>query len=431
MRGLFGTLAGISQEKSNTTYGEIDLWNDLFRGRATVSGVAITWKRALEVTTALRCASIIAEGICSVPFKLYQRVEKNGNAQRREARDHPLWTLIHAGPNDWQTSYEFRETIGLHLALCGNAYVFKNRVRGQIVELIPFVPSDVVVERAADWTLTYRVNGPDGTQQVFPDEAIWHVRGRSWNSWMGLETIHLAREALGLAIATEESHARMHDKGVRPSGVLSVEGTLDEAQFLKWRKWVDAYYAGRENAGKALILDRAAKWQSQQMSGVDAQHIQTRGFQIEEICRAFGVLPIMVGYTGDKSATYASAEQMFLAHVVHSIRPWHRRIEQSADKFLLTSDDIRKGFYTGFVDAELLRGDAKTRAEYNKIALGGSGNPGWLSPNDVRAFDELEPRDGLDHIYAPTNSGPIGADGVPMVPKKEAPGNVGNPAPQD
>jgi len=422
MRGLFGSLSGAlggAPEAKETDYGSIELWRDLFGGPVSHSGVAVNWKRALEVSTGLRCATILAEAICSVPFKLYQRVERDGRIRRVEARDHPLWDLLATGPNDWQTSYEFREQIGLHLALCGNAFVFLNWVRGRIVEMIPFEPGHVTVEQKPDWSIEYRVTPPGMPQQTFPAGVIWHLRGRSWNGFLGLEPIRLLREAFGLALATEESHGRMHSNAVRPSGVLSVEGELTEKQFLNWRRWIDAYYAGREHVGKALLLDRNAKWQSQQMSGVDAQHLQTRGFEVEEICRGFGVLPIMVGYTGDKNSTYASAEQMFLAHQVHTARPLQRRVEGSADKWLLTPAERKAGFYTGFVDGEILRGDAKSRAEYNKIALGGAGNPGWLSPNDIRGHDELEPVPGGDHIYAPVNSGPIGEDGVPVAAAKQ------------
>lgn len=428
MRGLLGAM--FAERKLDERVGSVEeMWRDLYGGRISRSGISVSWEKALQVTTALRCAAIIAEAICSIPFKVYRRVEQGNQVVRAEARDHPLFDLLTTAPNDWQTSFEFRETIGLHLALCGNAYVFKNRVRGALRELIPFEPKDVTVIRERDWSVRYRVIGRDGSQQEFTQEAIWHLRGRSWNSYMGLETIALAREALGLALATEESHARMHDRAVRPSGLVTIDAQLTDAQFTRWRNWIDAYYSGPENVGKALILDRAAKWQSLQLTGVDAQHLQTRGFQIEEVCRAMGVLPIMVGYTGDKNATFASSEQMFLAHHQHTARPWHRRIEASTDRWCLTQEERRAGFYTGFVDTELLRGDHKARAEYNKISLGGGGNPGWRTPNEVRGDEELPPYLGGDHLYVPAALGPMNADGVPTLPARPVAG-AADPAPE-
>lgn len=435
MLGIFGSLAHSVESKGlsggpGTNYGPAEeLWAGLFGSAPSSAGISITWKRALEVTTALRCASIWAEAICSVPLKLYQK-EKDGNGRtkRVERDDHALSDLFYTGPNDWQTGFEFRETIGFHLALCGNAYVFLNKVRGQIVEMIPFEPGSVTVEQAPDWSLTYRVTAPNREQQTFPASSIWHLRGRSWNSWTGLEAINLAREALGLALATEIAHGRLHDNAARPAGILSVEGSLTEEQFKFYRKWIDANYRGIGKTGRTLITDRAAKWQSQQMTGVDAQHLQTRGFQIEEICRAFNVLPIMAGYTGDKGSTYASAEQMFLAHATHTVRPLHRRVEASASKWLLTPQERNKGLYFGFVDTELLRGDAKTRAEYYKMGI----NDGWLVRNDARGFEDMEPIDGLDMPLMPLNTAVVGKDGLPVAPPSPAkPADPGAPEPTE
>lgn len=385
-------------------------WEEFFGGAGTASatGIRITWQKALQVTTALCCASIIAEGICSIPFKLYRKEGKS----RVEARDHPLWDVIHASPNEWQTSFEFRETLGLHLALCGNAFVFVNRVRGNVRELIPLEPGHVSVERKPDWTLEYTVSFPDGSTHVMPSGMIWHLRSRSWDSYRGLETIALARDALGLSLAIENSQAKMHKDGVRPSGVLSLEQSLDDTQFAKYRKLIDLQYSGRLNAGKPMILDKGAKWMQLAMSGVDAETLATRGFQIEEVARAMRVLPIMIGYSGDKSMTYASAEQMFIQHHRSTTRVWHRRIEQSADKWLLKNSERAAGYYTGFVDNELLRGDTKVRGEFYRLLW----MIGAVTGNEIRRMEEMDDLPGLDRPWAPLNSAPIDEDGRPMVP---------------
>ncbi|GAB4071748.1 phage portal protein [Ancylobacter sonchi] len=422
MRGILSTLFG-AEQKDNSSYGSAeDVWRDLFGGHQSQSGVSVTWKRALEVTTALRCATIIAEGICSVPFKVYRKVSVDNRVERQEDQAHALTDIMSTEPNEWQSGFEFRETIGLHLALCQNAYVFVNRVRGDVAELIPFEPGRVEVTQNSDWTLSYAVTAPDGARQVFPAGAIWHIKARAWNGYMGLETLRLAREALGLAISTEASHARMHVNGARPSGVLSVEGPLEEAQLKVYRKWIEAHYSGVRNTGRTLILDRAAKWQTQQMSGVDAQHLQTRGFQIEEVCRAMGVLPIMVGYTGDKNATFASSEQLFLAHVTYTVRPWHRRLESSADRWLLTKKERQAGRYMGFVDTELLRGDHKARSEFYKSGIEG----GWLLRSDARRFEDLPYVAGIDRPIMPANFAVVREDGVPIMPAKVQTGGPTN-----
>lgn len=380
----FARLFGREAKSGNAT---LELFREIFGGTPANSGKSVTVKTALEVTTVLACVSRIADGVATVPLKVYRKDGPSG--RRREATDHPLYDLLHDAPNEWQDSLQFRETLVFHTALCGNAFVYVNRVRGRIVELIPFEPGQVRVTRADDYSLSYEVTAPSGETETFPAAAIWHIRGPSWNSWMGLETVKLAREAIGLALATEEAHARLHRNGARPGGLYSVEGPLEETQYQRLRAWVEKNYAGGENAWRPMVLDRGAKWTPLGMTGVDAQHLETRRHQIEEICRAFGVMPIMVGFT-DKTATYASAEQMFLAHAVHTVRPWHRRFEASIRRNLLTSEERAEGFYPKFVDTELLRGAAKDRAEFYARALGAGGAPAWMEVNEVRAFEDMD-----------------------------------------
>ena len=416
MSGLFGLFSGGMERKAaaSSTYGHADMvWNALFGHQPASSGVTITWRQALEVTTALRCAAVIAEGVCSVPFKLYRRTKDDKGRVREEARDHPLYDLLATEPNDWMTGFELRETLAMHVVFCGNAYALLNRVQGKVAEIIPYEPGQVSVERQADWSLVYRATGPDGVQQRLEPGQIWHLRGRSWNGYTGLETIQLARETLGLAVAIEQGQGASHKNGVRPSGLLTTASVMDADKFKLWRTLIDKQFAGRLNDGKAMILDGDAKWTPIQLTAADAQTIETRRFQIERICEAFGVLPIMVG-AGDKTASYASSEQMFLQHLVHTVRPWHRRFEQSADRWLLTKKERQAGYYFGFVDTELLRGDHKARAEYYRARWG----MGSLTGNEIRAFEDEPPLDGLDRPWGPMNTAPIGEDGRPILPPK-------------
>lgn len=424
MRGLFGALAGQIEGKADggTVFGSIEeMWRGLFGSYSSRSGETVSWQKSLEVTTILACVRRIAEGNATVPLKVYRKVD----GQRQEATGHPLFDLLATAPNDWQNSLEFRETLSVHAALAGNAYVFKNWVQDRIVELLPLDPGSVTVDQDEDYRLQYRVTGRDGSVRLMSSREIWHIRGTSWDSIRGLDVVKLAREAIGLALATEHTHAEFHANGVRPSGIVSVEGTLDDKQLVKLAAWVKANFAGVAKTGRVLTVDRKADFKPIQMTGVDSQHLETRNHQIEELCRALGVLPIMVGHY-DKAATYASVEQMLLAHLIHTVRPNHRRLEYSMDHQLLTQDERRAGYYTGFTDAEFLRAAAKDRAEFYKVALGGGGNPGWLRPNDVRSFEDLSPETGGDHLYAPIALGPIGPDGRPQGPDTAAPSPKGS-----
>jgi HK97 family phage portal protein len=385
------------RRKSAITLSDLAL--DLF-GRSSKSGASVNWQTALQVTTVLACARVIAEGLAQVPLKLFR--ESPDGRTRLPAKDHPMYYRLHRQPNRWQTSFEFRETMGLHLALTGNAYSYKNpgttRYAG---ELIQFEPQHVTTKRGTNGELTYDVGNPvNGSTQTFSADEIWHVRGPSWNGYLGLEAVRLAREAIGLAISTEESHANLHKRGVQTAGVYSVEGTLNPEQYRALNDWIAKYRSGGERAGAAMILDRAAKWISQAMSGVDAQHLETRRFQIEEICRALRVMPIMVGYS-DKASTYASAEQMFLAHVVHTLAPWYERIEQSICASLLTEADERDGVYAKFVIAGLMRGSLKD----TKDMILGYVNGGIFTPNEGRELLERNPDTdpASDRLRIPAN----------------------------
>lgn len=377
-------------------YSSLDLFREIYGGRTTKSGVTVNWSNALEVTTVLGCLRVISEGIAQVPWKLYR--DKSGVAGEL-ATNHPLYRVIHRKPNRWQTSFEFRETIAFHAALMGNAYVFVGRVGSarEVRELVPLEPQFVTMERRDDGSILYHYSPVTGQRVTFSADAIWHIKGPSWNGYSGLEAFKLVREAIALAISAESAHAEMHHNGARIGGMYSVDSVLSPEKYNFISAWLDKYAMGGERAGKPMILDMGAKWHAQQMTGVDAQHLETRKHQIEEICRGFRVMPIMVGFS-DKAATYASSEQMFIAHVVHTLMPWYERIEQSADTSLLTEQEQNEGYYTKFTPNALMRGAAADRAQYYIAALGNTQQPGWMVRNEVRALEELPPVDGGDEF---------------------------------
>lgn len=367
----------------------LDLFRLLHGSMATKSGASVSHKTALEVSAVLACARVIAEGIAQVPFKVYQEVD----GKKVPATAHPLYRVLHRKPNGWMTSFEMRETMAMHCVLTGDAIAFANRLRGDVYEIIPITPGCVTWEQLDNYRIVYKVTAPNGKTQEFPQEAIWHWRGPSWDGVCGLDVVRLAREAIGLAMSTEESHARMQRNGAAIGGVYSVEGKLDPKQYEDLRGWLAKNFDGIENVGKTKLLDRSAKFNPSSMTGIDAQLLETRKHQIEEICRSMRVMPIMVGYS-DKAATYASAEQMFLAHVVHTLSPWYERIEQAAECQLLSDKEADEGYFVKFNAAGLMRGSHKDRSEYFAKALGSGGAPAWMTQDEVRALEELNPMGG-------------------------------------
>lgn len=354
------------------------------------SGAPVNWSTALQVTTVLTCARVIAEGCSQVPFKLFQ-----GGAERREALDHPLHDLLYRRPNPWQTAFEFRETMVFHLVLTGNAYVRKLRVGSarQIGSLELCDPQRTRVLIQQDGTLRYFYTPLQGGELEIDAADMWHVRGPSWNTYLGLDVVKLAAEAIGLSIATEAAHADLHRNGARISGFYSFDGNITEEQHAKLDGWLAKYSQGGERAGKPGILDRGAKFQNMTMTGVDAEHLATRKYQSEEICRAMRVMPIMAGIPGAAGA-YDNGESMFIAHVVHTLMPWYERIEHSADVNLLTFQDRAAGFYTKFNPNALMRGSSEARGKYFAQALGAGGQRPWMKQDEVRASEELSPYGG-------------------------------------
>lgn len=393
-KGVWSALQGKNISSSR------ELLDYLQAGNVSRSGVNVSWQTALQVTTVLACTRKLADGVSQVPWRVYQDDGSGKSVQNA----HPLHKLIYRRPSPYATAYELRETMMLHLALTGNAYVWKGMVgRNRELRALELIhPSRVTIVRKDGELDRYTVRADDGTSRDFRPEEIWHVRGPSWDGVAGMDFTKLARDAIGLSMATEQTQAELNANGSRVSGLLSMDGKLSKEQFQFLGEWLDKHTVGGERAQKPLILDHGSKFTPFQMTGVDAQHLETRKHQIEEICRAFGVMPIMIGHA-DKTATYASAEQMFLAHVIHTLMPWYERLEQSADVNLLTEQEREQGFYTKFTPNALMRGAARDRAEFYARALGSGGHgTAWMVPNEIRGLEELDPIPGGDEL----NTGP-------------------------
>lgn len=370
-------------------------------GNPVKSGQTVNYMTALQVAAVLAVCQVRCNGVAQVPWEV-RRARPDGRGSDA-ATKHALYRLLHRKPNDYQTSFEFRQTVELHLTLARNAFVFISRgAGGRILELIPLEPGRVSVTRHQDLSLTYTVNAEEGGgTKNLAAEHIWHLKGLSWNGWIGMEAVKLARESIGLSLALEEAHSRLHANAAQPSGTFSVEGKLNDDQHNKLAGWIKKH-AAAENKGSPLVLDNGAKWLSQQMSGVDAQHIETRKHQVLEICRMGNVQPIMI-HAVDKP-TYGSAEQTFNAHHVHCLAPEYEMIEQSADVYLLGDKDMDDGYYVAFNPRGMLRGSMKDQGEYYSKALGAGGSKGWMTQDEVRDETDMNPKGGqADELPQPTN----------------------------
>lgn len=392
--GLIGSLARLWRERKAVTFAP-GFWEAL-RPPAK-SGATVNATSALECTTALACVQAIACGVAMLPLDIYRPREGGG---RDVATDEPLWDFFAGQPNEWQTWPEWIETTLMHAVLCGDGISFINRPnpRGPIRELIPLAPGSVSVEQRQGYDLAYHLVLADGRSLTVGRDQVFHLRSPSWNAYSGLDATKLAREAIGLALATEEAHARLHANGARPGGILTTEQRLTRDQVDELRAAWQQTQGGLSNAMRTAVLSSGLKWEPMGMTGVDAQHIETRRFQIEEICRAFGVYPAMVGHS-DKASTYASAEQFFIANVVYSLGRWTRRFEERIRVDLMTREERQRRLYAKFSLQALMRGDARTRSDFYSALI----TLGVLTRNEARGLEDLNPIPGLDEPLRPLN----------------------------
>lgn len=361
-------------------------------GGGTVAGIHVNDKTALQVTTVLACVKTIADGCATPDLHVYRDV---ANGRSEKALNIPEYRLLARRPNEWQTSFEWRRQMTIHAALTGAGLSIK--VRGdnrRVRELIPVMPGQWDVRRISRYELRYRCWDEFGMIGEFSPDDVFVLNGVQWDWCSSLNAVALARSAIGLAIATEKSQAAMHENGLRPSGIYSVDGTLSAEQHDRLTDWLKRK-AGAEKTGTPLVLDRAAKWFSTAMSGVDAQHVETRRLQIEEVCRAYGVFPIMVGHS-DKTSTFASSEAFFGAHLIHTLAPWHKAWRDRLDETLL---DGSGPLYVGFDTRYMVAGSMKDRAQWARTMA----EMGIYTRNEIRDEEGKDPLPGLDEPLTPLN----------------------------
>jgi HK97 family phage portal protein len=374
-------------------------WTELMGSSgASKTGLSVTEHTALKVATVYACCRVICEDIGKLPLKLYQEHE---DGSKELARRHPLYQVLFRRPNPWQTSMEWRMTMLLHALLGKAGYSYINRSNsGAVVELIPIMPGCITVRQSSGWEVSYEWNDTSsGRRIILPPENVHVLHGLSWDGLSALELIRQGQEAIGLSMAAEETQARLHGQGTRPGGIITTPNKLGPDAAANIKAFFQENYTGVQNSYKTLLLDNGLEFKPWAMTGVDSQHLETRQHQIAEICRLFRVFPSMVGFS-DKAATYASAEAFFGAHVIHTLMPWVELWEQAISRDLLSDSEVSGGYHAKFVLQGLLRGDAKSRAEFYESAIT---RGCWMTRNEARRLEDLNPLPGLDEVLSPMN----------------------------
>lgn len=381
-------------------------------GRATYSRVHVTTDVALQSTAFLRAARVVAEGMGSMPLKLFDEgdEDKNGRVIRKVARKHKSFKALCYTPC-WLTKTEFVETMTMHAFVNGDAFALINRagrpVSDPIVELLPLLPGTCEF-KLNNWEPEYHVT-LGGDRQVYKPGEIFHLRGTSWDGRVGMDILDKAREAIGLSRALEQSHGSLMGTEARPAGILTTTGSVTPETAAKVKAAWQAAYGPSGTKGVA-VLDNGYTFSSIQMNAVDSQYLENRRFQIEEIARATGVFPQMLMHN-DKSATFASSSEFFAAHVKYTLLPWVNRWEEALKRDAIGWGGKNEDIWPRFTMDVLLRANPGERGTFYNIML----TQGVLSPNEVRAYENLNPRDGGDEYLTPMNMR-VGDDKDPKDP---------------
>ena len=344
---------------------------------SSMSGKSVTPSSAIQVSAVYACVRVIAETIASLPLHIYEATD----AGSHKANEHPLCRLLHDEPNNEMTSFVWRETMLSHLLLYGHSYCQIIRSgRSRIVGLYPLLPDHMSVDRDSKGKLTYTYTTSEGRMVLLAPEDVLHIPGLSFDGVMGYSPIALEKAAIGLGIAAEEYGSKFFQNGARPSGILTHPNTVKDPASLR-ASW-NAAYGGSGNASRMAVLEEGMTFVPLSMPNNEAQFLETRKFQVTEICRIFRVPPHMIGDL--ERATFSNIESQNISLAVHTIRPWLVRIEQAINKTLIPENEKGR-YYVQFNIDGLMRGDYKSRMEGYAIAR----QNGWMSANDIRALENL------------------------------------------
>ena len=377
-KGLFRTRDAPQNRTAGSSYS-------FFMG-VSASGKQVNERTSIQMTAVYSCVRILSEAVASLPLNVYRYTDTGG---KEKAIDHSLYRLLHDEPNPEMSSFIFRETLMTHLLLWGNAYaqIIRNG-KGEVIALYPLMPDRMTVDRDSNGRLyyKYRKSNDDaptmesGVVSLAPSDVL-HVPGLGFDGLVGYSPIAMAKNAIGLAIAAEEYGSKFYANGAAPSGVLEHPGTLKDPTRVR-DSW-NSTFGGSSNSHKVAVLEEGMKYTPISISPNEAQFLETRKFQINEIARIFRVPPHMVGDL--EKSSFSNIEQQSLEFVKYTLDPWVIRWEQALYRTLL-SEEEKKSYFFKFNVEGLLRGDYQSRMQGYATAR----QNGWMSANDIRELEDLD-----------------------------------------
>jgi HK97 family phage portal protein len=372
-----------------------DIARAIQSGALTASGATVTPDRAMRVAAVYACVRIRSGVVANMPLHIKRRVDAR---TREDASDHPLWSIFRRRPNRWQTPSQFKRMLTAHLLLRGNAYAMIVRSMGRVLALVPLHPDRVRCEQHDDLSLSYVYTRKDGRQVKLAQNEVFHLVGLTLDGVHGVSVITYARETIGLSLTMENHGATVFKNGARVSIVLKHPQKLGKEGLEFVKASLDEYRAGGESEGKALILEEGMETAPLAMTAEDAQWIESRKFSRSDIAMFFGVPPHMIGDTEKSTSWGTGIDSQTQGFVTFSAEDDLTTWEETINRDLVADND--NDIYARFNRAALVKGDIKVRWEAHVKAL----QWGVMSPNEVRALEDLNPRDGGDIFYPPPNT---------------------------
>ncbi|MCD8106876.1 MAG: phage portal protein [Oscillospiraceae bacterium] len=378
--GIFSSMFKARDKPKDSTAGST--W--MFRFGSSSSNKLVTERSSMQVAAVYACVRVLSEAVAQLPLHLYQYT---GDGNKEKALDHPLYRLLHDEPNPEMSSFVYREAEMCHLLLWGNAYsqIIRNG-KGEVVALYPLMPNRMTVSRDDKGRLYYEYtisddDAPQVKKTVLSPSEVLHIPGLGFDGLVGYSPIAVAKNAIGLSIATEEYGAKFFANGATPGGILEYSGVIKDPDAVReaWNKG----FGGSGNSSKVAVLEEGMKYTPISISPDEAQFLDTRKFQISEIARIFRVPPHLIGDL--EHSTFSNIEQQSLEFVTYSLQPWLVRWEQGICRALL-SEDEKKDYFAKFNVDGLLRGDYQSRMSGYATAR----QNGWMSANDIRELENLD-----------------------------------------
>lgn len=388
---LLGTLLSRPMNTEITTSEGLDAF--LRKSASVWSGMSVTSKNAVEVAAVMAAVRVIAEDIGKLPAIVYRDLPED---RRERARNTRSWDLVHNRPNRWMSSQAFRETMTAWALLRGNGIALKNPGQdGATRELLPIHPDRVRFEQTSDWELIYWITGADNVERPFTRRQVFHVPGLSLDGVVGTGIVSLARQTIGISMAAQRHSGSFFANGLQTSGVFTHPGQLSDAAYERLKESLKEGFTAEE-VYSPMILEESMNWVQTGLTNQDSQFLESRQFEVTEIARWFRVAPHKIANLD--RATFSNIEHQSIEHITDTLMPWAQRWE-----YAWTHQLLPNGLFVELLFDALLRGTTLERYRAYSIAAGG--NAPWMSRNEIRRRENLDPIDGLDEMLTPLNMG--------------------------